>query len=205
MSIGRTALVLGSIALIAALGSFAIRRAIIASDERLGREKFGQQIAEQIEQLRQSNQQQQQLQARRAALEQIRDSLARNPQDTSLLPLIGSLQIEVGDTLAALATYQRYIDSLGSPNVVALTDYAFLLYATGERTRGFHLTERAIRQAPSYQIALYNMAVMEFDRGRIAQAIAWMERCRAVDSSSAMGRLAQRAIEQLRQMQRDSS
>lgn len=155
--------------------------------------------------LRQSNQQQQQLQARRAALEQIRDSLARNPQDTSLLPLIGSLQIEVGDTLAALATYQRYIDSLGSPNVVALTDYAFLLYATGERTRGFHLTEHAIRQAPSYQIALYNMAVMEFDRGRIAQAIAWMERCRAVDSSSAMGRLAQRAIEQLRQMQRDSS
>jgi tetratricopeptide (TPR) repeat protein len=204
MSIGRTALVLGSIALVVALGSFAIRRAIIAKDERYGRETFGAQISEQLEQIRQSTLQQQHLQSRRAVLEQIRDSLARNPKDSSLLPLIGSLQIEVGDTLAALATYRRYIDSLGSLNVVALTDYAFLLYATGERPRGMRLTERAIRQAPSYQIALYNMAVMEFDRGRIAQAIAWMERCRAVDSNSAMGRLAQRALEQLRQMERDS-
>ncbi len=205
MSVGRTALVLGSIALAVALGSFAIRRAIIANDERLGREKFGQQIDEQIEQLRLSTQQQQQLQSRRAVLEQLRDSLARNPQDTSLLPLLGSLQIEVGDTLGALVTYRRYIDSLGSPNVVALTDYAFLLYATGERNRGFRLTERAIHHAPSYQIALYNMAVMEFDRGKVTQAVAWMERCRAADSSSAMGRLAQRALEHLRQMQRDSS
>lgn len=205
MSVGRTALALGGVAIVVALASFATRRAIIANDERYGRETFGTQITEQLEQLRQSNQQQQQIQSRRFLLEQIRDSLARNPQDTSLLPLIGSLQIEVGDTLGALTTYRRYIDSFGSPNVVALTDYAFLLYATGERNRGFRLTERAIRQAPSYQIALYNMAVMEFDRGRIAQARAWMERCRAADSGSTMGRLAQRAILQLRQMQRDSS
>jgi cytochrome c-type biogenesis protein CcmH/NrfG len=203
-SIVRQALILGGSAVLIAVVSFAIRRAIVARDEAYGRQQYNQQIAEQLEQIRLANQEQQQLQSRRVLLEQIRDSLERNPGDTSLLVSLGTLQIAVGDTLGALSTYRRYIDTLGSPNVVALTDYAFLLYATGDRMRGMQLTKRAIAQAPTYQIALYNMAVMEFDRGRTNDALLWMERCREADSTTAMGRLAQRAIEQIRQMQRDS-
>jgi len=200
----RSALLLVAIAIIVAGGSFGIRRAILAEQEQRGRREHGEKIAQQIEQIRQSQAFQEQRRQQSAQLALLVDSLARNPQDTSLLLPIGTLMLQTGDTLGAIATYRRYVDSVNATNVVALTDYAFLLYLSGNRQQGRALTARALRLAPRYQIALYNMAVMEYDQNNIGSAISWMERCRSVDSVSPLGQLAQRALEELRKMQRTS-
>lgn len=198
-------LVLIALAIGVAIGSFVVRRAIVAQQEQIGRQRYGQQISEQLEQIHASQQAQQRLQQKRAVLAELLDSLANNPQDTALLVPVGKLMLETGDTLGAIAYYGRYVDSAGGADVVALADYAFLLYATGERERGRRLTQRAIEMAPEYQIALYNMAVMAYDRGDIRGAIAWMERCRRADSASTLGKMSVRAIEQLRSMLDTSS
>lgn len=193
-----------ALALAVAVGTFIARRAIVANLEAAGRQRYGQQIAEQLEQIRQERLVQQQRRQQQKALAELLAMLARNPSDTSLLIPIGSLMLQTGDTLGALSYYRRYVDTVNSSNVVALVDYAYLLYATGERQRGRQLTEQALRQAPEYQVALYNMAVMEYDRSNIESAIAWMRRCWLVDSSSTLGQLSAQAIQHLRQLRKQS-
>lgn len=200
-----TTLILIAVALGIAGGSFWIRRSIIAEQEQRGRQEHGAKIAEQIQQIRQMQALNQLKQQQTAQLARLVDSLARNPSDTSLVLPMGSLMLQTGDTLGALAIYRRYVDSLNPSNVVALTDYAYVLYLTGDRKQGRALTLRAVQRAPRYQIALYNMAVMEYDERNIPAAISWMERCRSVDSSSPLGQLASRALNELRKMQSASS
>lgn len=191
--------VLVLLAISVATGTFLIRRVGIAEDERIGRERFGEQIATQVAQLQLKQRSEQRLRERKSMLARLQDSLARHSKDTSLLLPIGSLMIETGDTLGALTVYKYYIDSVNNTNVVALTDYAFLVYATGNHTLGRQLTEKALRLQPRYQIALYNMAVMDYDRGNVEAALSWLERCRSIDSTSDIGILALRAIEHLQQ------
>lgn len=197
-------LALIGLALAIAVGTFVARRAIIAKLEAEGRQRYEKQIAEQLEQIRQERLLQQQRQQQQKALAELLAMLARNPSDTSLLIPIGSLMLQTGDTVGALSYYRRYVDSVNRSNVVATVDYAYLLYATGDRQRGRQLTEQALRQAPEYQVALYNMAVMEYDRNNIESAIAWMKRCWLVDSSSALGQLSAQAIQHLRQLRNQS-
>ncbi|MCX7930796.1 MAG: hypothetical protein N2663_08790 [Chlorobi bacterium] len=194
----RAKLAIGVVIAIVAVSTFAIRRAIVAEHEQRGRQQFATQIAEQLEALEQSRRVDELRRTQRLQLDQLVDSLRRTPNDTSLLVPIGNLMLQVGDTLGALQTYRRYVETVNRTNVVPLTDYAYLLYLTGDRDGGRRLTQRAVTLAPGYQVALYNMAVMEFDRNNIHAAIKWMEQCRAVDSTSPLGQLSVRALEELR-------
>ncbi|MCX7937104.1 MAG: hypothetical protein N2971_05285 [Chlorobi bacterium] len=197
-------IVLGGIALGIAVGSFAVRQVIIAEHQREGRQKHAQQIAEQIAQLQQVIRIKEQRRQQQQMLDTLIRMLAKNPEDTALIVPIANLMLQTGDTLGALRFYRRYVDTAKGENVVALTDYAYLLYVLGDRERGKFLTLQALSRAPSYQVALYNMGVMEFDQRRYTQAIRWMKQCRQADSLSPLGQLAQRAIEHLRQLQLSS-
>ncbi len=201
----RSSLLLGAIAVGIAAGSFIVRQYIIAQQQQRGLELHGDKISAQIENIRQSQALRKRQEQHRQQLAKLVDSLARSPQDTSLVLPIGMLMLQTGDTLGAIAMYRRYVDSINSSNVVALTDYAFLLYLAGDRRTGHQLTAQAVKRAPRYQVALYNMAVMEYELNRISSAISWMERCRSVDSTSSLGQLAGRALDELHKMQHAAS
>jgi cytochrome c-type biogenesis protein CcmH/NrfG len=127
----------------------------------------------------------------------LQDSLKRNPADTSLYVQLGAVLIATGDTVGALSAYRKYAVEINPANLGAQTDYGYLLFITGSRAEGKLRTLNVLKKEPKNQIAMYNLAAMSYKEENIDEAILWMDRCIAANSTSEMATMARSAKEQL--------
>jgi cytochrome c-type biogenesis protein CcmH/NrfG len=137
------------------------------------------------------------LEQQRAMAKMLQDSLKRNPADTSLYVQLGAVLIATGDTVGALSAYRKYAVEINPANLGAQTDYGYLLFITGSRAEGKLRTLNVLKKEPKNQIAMYNLAAMSYKEENIDEAILWMDRCIAANSTSEMASMARSAKEQL--------
>jgi cytochrome c-type biogenesis protein CcmH/NrfG len=137
------------------------------------------------------------LEQQRAMAKMLQDSLKRNPADTSLYVQLGAVLIATGDTVGALSAYRKYAVEINPANLGAQTDYGYLLFISGSRAEGKLRTLNVLKKEPKNQIAMYNLAAMSYKEENIDEAILWMDRCIAANSTSEMASMARSAKEQL--------
>lgn len=189
-------MVFGVIIVISAL-SYGIRRYSVEQDMKIGAKK----MAEQTQQQESTNPHAEDEMniVRRAAesVDMLRDSLTKNPSDTSLIFPLAQALVSARDTTAALEQYKRYVTQIAPNNISAKSDYAYLLFESGKKSEGFSLMKNVLQRDPKNQIALYNMGVMFYKERNFEQAIRYMSDVVLADSTSQLGIQAKMAITDL--------
>lgn len=183
-------------------GSYALRQYSIAQDVEIGKKELEKQAAQQHHPENQSVEEQKMIARQKQFVKVLEDSLSRNPQDTSLYLTLGSMRINTGDTLGAIEMYKKYIQ-VNPGNENALTDYAYLLFMSGNPNEGIALTEKVLAKNVRNQIALYNMSVMKYKQGNLNSAAEWMQRCFKVDSANELGMQARIVLGEFEKMKNE--
>ena len=199
----RRMLSLFSLAVVIAGSTFAVRQYLIGQDRIEGENtRLNAQVQEM--KARHDHEDGDSPEQQKAVAMMLKDSLAKNPGDTSLYVPLGSALIAIGDTVGAIDAYKKYAVEINPGNLGAQTDYGYLQFIAGQRAEGRARTLAVLKKEPKNQIAMYNLAAMSFKENDIATAIEWMKRCVAADTASQMATMASSALEQLRQ-QRDAA
>jgi cytochrome c-type biogenesis protein CcmH/NrfG len=196
-------LVLGFIVVVSAL-SFGIRRYTIEQDKKIGEKKIAEQAQQQAQSNPHSENEMDILKRAAQSVGMLRDSLKKNPTDTSLIFPLASALVAARDTAGAIEQYKRYVTQVAPENIAAKSDYAYLLFETGKKSEGFALMKNVLKTDPKNQIALYNMGVMFYKERNFEQAIRYMSDVVLADSSSQLGVQAKMAVTDLKSMKSES-
>lgn len=191
-------LVFTGLVFIIGLGSFGIKWYIVQQDIDAAELKVHERMRAEKEQ---SESEQMQIERQTYYLKMLQDSLAKNPNDTSLILPIGTLRLYSGDTIGALAMYQKYTTEINQRNITALRDYAYLMFLINKLDDGIAITKKVLALQPDNQVALFNMGVMAFKYKRLDEAMGWLRKCVKADSNSEVGKNARASVEEILKMQ----
>lgn len=102
------------------------------------------------------------------------------------------------DYQTASSLYKRYIDLFDKTNVSVMIDYGYSLHNIGRSDEGIQILKSIISKDKNNAFALFNIAVIYYQRKDIANAKIWLSKCSETSSSP---EISQRAISILNELQ----
>jgi len=102
------------------------------------------------------------------------------------------------DYRTASSLYKRYIDIFDKTNVSVMIDYGYSLHNIGRSDEGIEILKSVISKDKNNAFALFNIAVIYYQRKDIANAKIWLSKCSETTSSP---EISQRAISILNELQ----
>lgn len=102
------------------------------------------------------------------------------------------------DYQTASSLYKRYIDLFDKTNVSVMIDYGYSLHNIGRSDEGIQILKSIISKDKNNSFALFNIAVIYYQRKDIANAKIWLSKCSETSSSP---EISQRAISILNELQ----
>jgi len=102
------------------------------------------------------------------------------------------------DYRTASSLYKRYIDIFDKTNVSVMIDYGYSLHNTGRSDEGIQILKSVISKDKNNAFALFNIAVIYYQRKDITNAKFWLSKCSETSSSP---EISQRAISILNELQ----
>ena len=102
------------------------------------------------------------------------------------------------DYRTASSLYKRYIDIFDKTNVSVIIDYGYSLHNIGRSDEGIQILKSVISKDKNNAFALFNIAVIYYQRKDIANAKIWLSKCSETSSSP---EISQRAITILNKLQ----
>lgn len=124
---------------IAAGGSYAVVRYRVAQDVEKGAGLANQRAEQQREQQLADSLQVRMEQRKRSLtglLRVVEDSLRARPLDSMLLISAGNISYDIGEFDKAVRFYRSFLTSVDPGNTMVRIDYAYALYASGNRQMG---------------------------------------------------------------------
>lgn len=123
------------------------------------------------------------------AVAEFKKQVAENPKDTlALLHLANSLY-DIMNFSEAVPYYREYLE-INPKNSDVRVDYAFALFRAGDVDQAIVENKNAIKMRPDHQIAYYNLGIMYLTGGKMEDGVVWLQKCIAIDSTSAVGKQA---------------
>lgn len=102
------------------------------------------------------------------------------------------------DYRTASSLYKRYIDIFDKTNVSVMIDYGYSLHNIGRSDEGVEILKSVISKDKNNAFALFNIAVIYYQRKDITNAKIWLSKCSETTSSP---EISQRAISILNELQ----
>lgn len=102
------------------------------------------------------------------------------------------------DYRTASSLYKRYIDIFDKTNVSVMIDYGYSLHNIGRSDEGIEILKSVISKDKNNAFALFNIAVIYYQRKDITNAKIWLSKCSETTSSP---EISQRAISILNELQ----
>lgn len=102
------------------------------------------------------------------------------------------------DYRTASSLYKRYIDIFDKTNVSVMIDYGYSLHNIGRSDEGVEILKSVISKDKNNAFALFNIAVIYYQRKDITNAKFWLSKCSETSSSP---EISQRAISILNELQ----
>lgn len=102
------------------------------------------------------------------------------------------------DYRTASSLYKRYIDLFDKTNVSVMIDYGYSLHNIGRSDEGIQILKSVISKDKNNAFALFNIAVIYYQRKDITNAKFWLSKCSETSSSP---EISQRAISILNELQ----
>ncbi len=130
-------------------------------------------------------------------IQNLKDMLARNPNDLEHLVMLGNMYFDLGKHDLALDPYEKALQLRPDDGNVRV-DYAVSLFNTGKNDQATAELQRVIKENPSHQTAYYNLGVIQLHSGQKDKAREYWTKAVAIDGGSALGQKAQQALSNLR-------
>ena len=102
------------------------------------------------------------------------------------------------DYRTASSLYKRYIDIFDKTNISVMIDYGYSLHNIGRSDEGVEILKSVISKDKNNAFALFNIAVIYYQRKDITNAKIWLSKCSETSSSP---EISQRAISILNELQ----
>lgn len=102
------------------------------------------------------------------------------------------------DYRTASSLYKRYINIFDKTNVSVMIDYGYSLHNIGRSDEGVEILKSVISKDKNNAFALFNIAVIYYQRKDITNAKIWLSKCSETTSSP---EISQRAISILNELQ----
>lgn len=102
------------------------------------------------------------------------------------------------DYRTASSLYKRYIDIFDKTNISVMIDYGYSLHNIGRSDEGVEILKSVISKDKNNAFALFNIAVIYYQRKDITNAKIWLSKCSETTSSP---EISQRAISILNELQ----
>jgi tetratricopeptide (TPR) repeat protein len=187
--------VLCTVVVVVAATSYAFSRVSIANAYAQGAAKAAAAKSEQ----QQKQQREQRTMLIESALAEVEQKLALYPNNDTLLVHAANLAYDKQDFKRARRYYEQYVTHVSATNDLLNIDYAYSLFATGESAKGINLLETLLTRSPSNQTAMFNLAIMHVQLGNLPECKRWIQRCAAVNASTAVGKRALAMMNELQQ------
>lgn len=125
---------------------------------------------------------------------EVRDSLAKDPQNGGLVVRMANAWYDAGAFFQAEQYYSRYLKEFNPKDVAARIDYAYTILRQGREDEAIAETKLALEYEPKRVEALYNLGVIYYGKKDFKTAKQWFEKCIEVAPKSDAAKSAQEII-----------
>jgi tetratricopeptide (TPR) repeat protein len=118
-----------------------------------------------------------------ALIQRMQDTITQSPERHDVELRLANLFYDMGAFPMASATYAQYLKA-DPNNVSARIDYAYTLLRMNKSDEAIAETKVALTREPNHPIATFNLGVIYYQLGDMAQAKQWLEKAKTLAPNS---------------------